>query len=698
MKLVITEKPSVARILSVVLKSNERKDGFFIGNDYIISWCIGHLVNFAKAENYNENYAKWRYSDLPIIPKDWKYIVSSDKAKQMNLLSELMNRKDINVIINACDAGREGELIFRLVYEYCKCKKTIKRLWISSMEESSIINGFNNLHSGDNYNKLYESALCRTKADWIVGINATRLFSILYGETLNIGRVQSPTLALIVKREQEIVKFIKEPFYIPEIDLKDFKAVGERLKDKSLAEDVILSCNGKSAFVKSISKQKKSISCPKLFDLTTLQREANQIFGYTAQQTIDYAQSLYEKKVITYPRTDSRYLTHDMENNLKSLIKSVSLVIPFLNSMKLSKNINQVIDSSKVTDHHAIIPTNYITTMDISSLPTGERNILYMINNRLICAVGDKSEYNETIITIECNGYIFMSKCKNIINQGFQLIDKIFKSYCKVQSDVDNIFEPLELPETINGKIFNNVVVNLKEGYTFPPKLYTEDTLLKAMETAGTQELIPDVERKGLGTSATRAGIIEKLIKSEFIERKGKNLLSTTKGKNLIAVLPDILISPSLTVEWENKLKYIEQGNLTQKEFMEDIYNFIIKIVDENTIPNNKYKLLFTSNQNNNIKHIGICPCCKNQILENNKGFFCENKACKFAVWKNNIFFKSKKIELTKDIINTLLKEGRIFMPKLYSEKTGKDYSATIILEDSSKYVNFKIEFNSNKN
>lgn len=387
-----------------------------------------------------------------------------------------------------------------------------------------------------------------------------------------------------------------------------------------------------------------------------------------------------------------------MENNLKSLIKSVSLVIPFLNSMKLSKNINQVIDSSKVTDHHAIIPTNYITTMDISSLPTGERNILYMINNRLICAVGDKSEYNETIITIECNGYIFMSKCKNIINQGFQLIDKIFKSYCKVQSDVDNIFEPLELPETINGKIFNNVVVNLKEGYTFPPKLYTEDTLLKAMETAGTQELIPDVERKGLGTSATRAGIIEKLIKSEFIERKGKNLLSTTKGKNLIAVLPDILISPSLTVEWENKLKYIEQGNLTQKEFMEDIYNFIIKIVDENTIPNNKYKLLFTSNQNNNIKHIGICPCCKNQILENNKGFFCENKACKFAVWKNNIFFKSKKIELTRDIINTLLKEGRIFMPKLYSEKTGKDYSATIILEDSSKYVNFKIEFNSNKN
>lgn len=694
MKLVITEKPSVAKTISAVLKAKELKDGFFIGNGYIISWCIGHLLSLARAESYDEKYAKWRYADLPIIPKDYKYTVSSDKEKQIKVLVELMKRDDVENVINACDSGREGELIFRLVYEHGKCKKPIKRLWISSMEELAITDGFNNLHDGSNYDNLHQSALCRTRADWIVGINATRLFSVLYGETLNVGRVQSPTLSLIVNREQEIAKFIKEPFYVPEIDCKTFKATGEKIKNKQEAENVMCACNDKSAFVKSISKSGKYTSPPKLFDLTTLQREANRIFGYTAQQTLDYVQSLYEKKLSTYPRTDSRYLTTDMENSLNYLINKVAITIPFLNKINLNINSSQVVDNSKVTDHHAIIPTMSISSSNISSLPSGELNILNMICTRLATALDNKYEYEESIAVIECNGYIFKTKGKIIINEGFRLIDKMFKSHykCEDKDSVEN--ENIELPQIFEGEKFDNITAVIKEKFTTPPKSYTEDTLLKAMELAGTEELVEDIERKGLGTPATRAGIIEKLVKTEFINRQGKKLLPTEKGINLISILPDTLKSSSLTAEWENKLKNIEQGKLGQSEFMNDICDFTSQLIRENSTPKEEYKSLFTSNSNNHLESVGICPRCKNKILESKKIFVCENKSCEFILWKDSIFFKSKKVELTKSIVSTLLAEGRIFMPKLYSQKTGKTYSANIVLDDTGgKYVNFKMEF-----
>jgi len=691
-KLIIAEKPSVAKTISDVLKCKEKKDGFFIGNGYIVSWCIGHLIELANPENYDKTLLRWRYQDLPIIPESWKYSAAQDKGKQIKLLSELMNRNDVDIVINACDAGREGELIFRLVYHYCKCKKTIKRLWISSMEESAVLNGFNNLRSSSDYDNLYQSALCRARADWIVGINATRLFSILYDETLNVGRVQSPTLALIVEREQKIKNFVKEPFYIPQIDCKTFKAIGDVITDKKSAESVISDCNNKTAIIKSIDKQKKSISCNKLFDLTTLQREANRIFGYTAQQTLDYAQTLYEKKLTTYPRTDSRFLTSDMENSLNSLVESVLSAIPFFNSIKPIINTKHVIDNSKVTDHHAIIPTVSITKTNISSLPKGEMNILYMICVCLVCAVGDKCEYEETIVNVECGGHIFTAKGKTIINKGFKEADEAFRKYLKNQIEDTNC-ENIELPEIKDEEIIENTTVTLKEGFTSPPTSHTEDTLLKAMETAGTDELVKDAERKGIGTPATRAGIIEKLVKSNFIERKGKKLLPTKKGENLISILPGTLKSPYLTAEWENKLKNIEQGKITADDFMNGINAFITEIIEENSIPKQEYKTLFSTNQISS-EPVGICPRCKNHIYENKRGFFCENKACEFAIWKENVFFSSKRVKVTREIAIELLTKGYVFMPKLYSEKMGKNYSANIYLNDSGgKYVSFRLEF-----
>lgn len=694
-KLVIAEKPSVAKSIADVIGSKERKDGFFIGNGYIVSWCIGHLITLANAESYDKTFSKWHYHDLPIIPDNWKYSVSENKTKQIELLSELLNRSDIDIVINACDAGREGELIFRLVYDYCKCEKSVKRLWISSMEERAVSEGFNNLKSGTEYDNLYKSALCRAKADWIVGINATRLFSILYDDTLNVGRVQSPTLALIAERERDISKFVKEPFYMPVIECDTFTAAGEKTKDKKSVEKIIADCDGKPIVIKSVEKQRKTISCYKLFDLTSLQREANRIFGYTAQQTLDYVQSLYEKKLTTYPRTDSRYLTSDMEKGIPPLAEIVCSSVTFLSSIKLAVNAKQVIDNSKVTDHHAIIPTESIKNADISSLPAGEKNILYMICTRLVCAVGDKCEYEETVINIECDGNIFTAKGRMIINNGFKAADKAFKDYYKHQEE--NISENAVLTDFAEGEILHNAAVGMREGFTSPPKYYTEDTLLKAMETAGTDELTENAERKGIGTPATRAGIIEKLVKSNFIERKGKNLLPTQKGINLISVLPDRLKSTYLTAEWENKLKNVEYGKLSADEFINGIRDFITEIIAENTVPKQEYKSLFSSNQINN-ELVGICPRCKNKVYENKRGFFCENKACEFALWKENVFFNSKCVKLTRDIVETLLKEGRIFMPELYSEKMKKTYSATIYLNDSGgKYVSFKLDFSNPK-
>ncbi|MCL2816073.1 MAG: DNA topoisomerase 3 [Oscillospiraceae bacterium] len=699
MKLVLAEKPSVGASIAAVLNAKKREDGFFIGsNGYIVSWCVGHLVEFAQADEYDLKYAKWKYADLPIIPAEWKYNIAKDKKKQLKIISDLMKRSDVDTVICATDAGREGELIFRLVYEYCKCKKPIQRLWISSMEEKAIADGFRNLKDGSEYDRLYKSALCRAQADWIVGINATRLFSVLYNATLNVGRVQSPTLALIVEREKEINAFVKEPFYTVELDCHSFTASGEKLKDRQAAEDIQAVCDGKTARITSVEKQEKSMLPPKLYDLTTLQREANRLYGFTSQQTLDYAQSLYEKKLATYPRTDSRYLTEDMAAGLPALIYDVAGAVPFTKGLSPFVDVRRVVDNKKVTDHHAIIPTQTMTKTDLSSLPTGEREILYMIAVRLICAVGDKHVYNETTVTVECENYIFKAKGKNVLKDGWKAVEQTFKDSLKNKPDDDGD-DDKALPELNKGQVFEKVKAEVREGFTTPPKHFTEDTLLSAMECAGDFSDIPDAERKGLGTPATRAAIIEKLVKTGFIERQKKSLIPLQKGISLITVLPEVIKSPALTANWEGMLKQIEKGEISNADFMDGIVDLTDGLVKTNSAPNPEYASLFGTPRQLQGEALGLCPRCGKSVYDGGKGFFCENKTCGFSLWKDNKFFTAKKKMLTAEIAAVLLKEGRVHMTGLYSEKTGKTYNAVITLDDSGgKWVNFKMEFENKKN
>lgn len=690
MKLVIAEKPSVAQSIGAVLGANSRKDGYMEGSGYIVTWCVGHLVELAPAHLYDEKYTRWQYKDLPILPQDWKYIISRGKEKQMKIIDQLMKRTEVKEIIAATDSGREGELIFRLVYGKLRCKKPIKRLWISSMEESAIAKGFENLRNGADYELLYESALCRAKADWIVGINATRLFSVLYGQTLNVGRVMTPTLAMIVERETSISEFKVEPFYIVELNCDDFILSSGRIKDKEIAETLCKSCNGESITIEKVEEKEKIEKPPKLYDLTTLQREANRQLGFTANQTLEYTQSLYEKKLVTYPRTDSRYLTEDMKESIPALINiNAGIFLP--QDTNLPMNIGQVIDNSKVSDHHGIITTIGIGSYDIHSLPYGEKEILKMIAIGLICAVGDNHRYAETIITANCNKTIFTAKGRTVIEDGFKAVENLDLKNKKKASKVD---KNKALPPISQGEVFT-AKASIKEGKTSPPKHYTDDTLLSAMENAN--NALEDMERKGIGTPATRAGILEKLIKTGFAERKGdkkaKHFIPTHKGISLITILPEIIQSPILTAEWEEKLKQIEQGNLSPDEFLQEINEMIESLVKTYEVIKGTDNL-FPSNK----KGIGNCPRCGGNVVENRKGFCCGNKDCAFALWKENKFFTMKKKTLTKEIAIKLLKEGRVKLTGCYSEKTGKTYDAIVILDDNSgKYVNFKIEFPTKK-
>lgn len=578
MKLVITEKPSVAFAVAKALNVSGRKNGYIEGGDYIITWCIGHLVNLADPSAYNSDFAKWNYEDLPIIPDNFIYKVYPDKQKQFKTVKELMHRKDVSEVINACDAGREGELIFRLVYNQAKCKKKYMRLWISSMEESAIKSGFDNLHDGGEYENLYKSALCRLWADWLVGINATRLFSLLYRKTLNIGRVQTPTLALIVDRDNTINFFKPEKYYATGIEAEGVKATGIHLDSDEKKTEFLTACEHSQAVCTSIKKEQKTEKPPKLFDLTTLQREANKIYGYTAKQTLDYAQSLYEKKLLTYPRTDSRYLTEDMADTVKSIIDTAATLSPFDALKEFKTDIVPLLNNSKVSDHHAIIPTLELIKTDISQIPQGEQSILRLVIYKLLCAVSEPFIYEITTAKIECGGYEFSVKGKIVIKEGFKEIEKLFNS---TQSNEDDG----EFPELYEGQTFENVKVHTEERQTTPPSQYTEDTLLSAMEHTGAKETNADAERKGLGTPATRAAIIEKIINTGFAERKGKQIIPTQKGGLLISVLPDALISAARTAEWENKLTQIAKGQENAQDFMQGISAELKRLV--NTYPCN---------------------------------------------------------------------------------------------------------------
>lgn len=694
MKLVIAEKPSVAMSLAAVLGAMERKDGYLEGPGYLVSWCVGHLLELAQPEAYKEQYAKWRYEDLPILPENWKYEVPKDKKTQLALLCRLMKDKRVDSVVCATDAGREGELIFRLVYEYAGCNKPMERLWISSMEDAAIREGFDHLRPGSDYDKLYDAAVCRAGADWLIGINATRLFSVLYGVTLNVGRVMSPTLALLVQRESDIESFISKPFYVPEITCGGFTASGEKMTERSEAEKIRMDCDHNSAFVRSVEKQVKTIQPPRLYDLTTLQRECNRIYGYTAQQTLDYVQSLYEKKLATYPRTDSQYLTKDMQATAASLILWLRDNMPFGKGCAGEPDIDRVTDDSKVTDHHAIIPTVEIARTDLSELPSGERDVLTLLAVRLLCATTQANRFEAVTAMLDCQGYTFTAKGKTILQSGWKEVERIHRMSIRQSETEHRENEDAALPVLKEGQTFETVSASLREGKTSPPKHYTEDTLLSAMETAGAEDMPDDAKRKGLGTPATRAATLEKLVSAGFVQRKKKQLISTEKGRNLIAVLPDNIKSPILTAEWESMLKQVEHGELSATSFMDQIADMSRTLVKEHTAPEKRFADLFPSSRETAHEAVGVCPRCGAPVYEGKKGFFCDNRECSFALWKDNRFFSSKKKSITKSVAAALLKEGRISMSGLYSEKTGKTYDAEVILDDTGgKYVNFKLEF-----
>ena len=698
MNLVIAEKPSVAMSLAAVLGANEKKDGYMEGGGYMVSWCVGHLLELAQPEAYGEQYARWRYGDLPLLPETWKYEVPKDKKKQLDLLCRLMKDKRVDSVVCATDAGREGELIFRLVYQYAGCKKLMERLWISSLEDAAILDGFEHLRPGSDYDKLYDAAVCRAGADWLVGINATRLFSVLYGVTLNVGRVMSPTLALLVQREADIQAFTSKPFYVPEIACGGFTASGEKLSGKNEAEKIRMDCDGQAASVLSVEKQVKTVQPPRLYDLTTLQRECNRIYGYTAQQTLDYVQSLYEKKLATYPRTDSQYLTEDMQATAASLVLWLREHMPFGKGCAREPDIDRVTDGSKVTDHHAIIPTVEIARTDLSELPSGERDVLTLIAARLLSATAQAHRFEAVTAVLDCQGNSFSAKGKTVLQAGWKEVERLYRMGLKESKPEDDENTDASLPMLQEGQIFETVSASVREGKTSPPKHYTEDSLLAAMETAGAGDMPEDAERKGLGTPATRAAILEKLVSAGFVDRKKKQLIPTEKGTNLILVLPDNIKSPTLTAEWESMLKQVERGELAAKSFMQQIADMSRTLVKEHTAPEERFAGLFPDAKGNGREAVGTCPRCGGTVYEGKKGFFCDNRDCAFVLWKDNKFFSGKKKSITKSVAAALLKEGRVSMSGLYSEKTGKTYDAVVLLDDTGgKYVNFRLEFPAKK-
>jgi len=676
-RLVIAEKPSVAQSIAAVLGAKQRRDGYLEGGGHIVSWCFGHLAELADAAVYNADYAKWSLKDLPIVPYSYRFIVREDKRKQFDVLRALLRREDVSEVINACDAGREGELIFRTVYCLSGCSKPMRRLWISSMEDDAIRDGFQQLRPGRDYDGLHQSALCRAKADWLVGINATRYFSLTYGRTLNIGRVMSPTLALLVQREAEIAAFQPEPFYTVQLDC-GVAAASERMKDREAADRIAADCKAVMALVKAVERKEKTEKAPALYDLTALQREANRILGYTAQQTLDYLQALYEKKLCTYPRTDSRYLPDDMEASVPAIVSAAAAVC----STEAPETVRakQVCNSKKVSDHHAIVPTVSAGKADISVLPLGEREVLKLAARGVLRAVSDVHRCAETVITLECAGHSFTAKGKTILAPGW-------KAYEQEQPE-----KATALPEVAEDQTLPVSAVSVKAGKTSPPKHFTEDTLLSAMESAGAKDMPEDAERKGIGTPATRASIIEKLVSSGFVERKKSkkiaSLLPTATGTALITVLPEQLQSPQLTAEWEHRLKEIEGGQLAPDRFMDGIAAMLSELIQTyRPIPG--AEVLFPTGRD----AVGKCPRCGADVSETPKGFFCENRSCTFALWKNSKFFSAKKKALTKSLAAELLKSGRAPLKGCWSEKTGKTYDAVVGLEDGGQRVGYKLVF-----
>ena len=687
-KLIVTEKPSVAISYAKILGVHGRQDGYLEGNGYLVSWCVGHLVELAPPSAYGAQYVKWNIADLPILPEKWQYLVSASTKKQFGILKKLMHRADVNTVVNSCDAGREGELIFRLVYEQAGCKKPVSRLWLSSMEDSAVRAGFANLKPSTEYDALYQAALCRERADWMVGINCSRLFSCLYGRPLAVGRVMTPTLAMTVEREAAIAAFVPKKFYTVALELTSgFVASSRRISEKAAAEKLLAGCREEMvSTIQKITRKEKAENPPPLYDLTTLQRDANRLLGYSAQQTLDYVQSLYEKQLTTYPRTDSYYIADEDEEMLEELAEELEDFLGFV-SEDADDDVprtRRTVNRQKVTDHHAILPTRSMLQADLDALPKGERNILKLIIARTLMAVSKPFRYLETLLTTECAGEEFTAKGKEILEEGWKAVER------KVLADILNRkreFTALPQVEESECGILN---AELKEGQTSPPKHFTEDTLLHSMETASADSMPEGVERQGIGTPATRAATIEKLVQKGFLERKGdkktKVLLPTDKGKALITVMPEEIQSADMTADWETKLLRVERGEMEPETFMTEINDMISSLV--NTTEAVKGASALMKN-----KVIGVCPNCGNSVVEREKGYFCENRECRFVLWKDNAFFKRLGKRMDAHVADRLLRDGRVRLKDCKSSK-GKTYNATVLLStEADGRSKFSLEF-----
>ena len=686
--MIVTEKPSVAISYAKILGVHGRQDGYLEGNGYLVSWCVGHLVELAPPSAYGEQYVKWNIADLPILPEKWQYLVSASTKKQFGILKKLMHRADVNTVVNSCDAGREGELIFRLVYEQAGCKKPVSRLWLSSMEDSAVRAGFANLKPSTEYDALYQAALCRERADWMVGINCSRLFSCLYGRPLAVGRVMTPTLAMTVEREAAIAAFVPKKFYTVALELTSgFVASSRRISEKAAAEKLLAGCREEMvSTIQKITRKEKAENPPPLYDLTTLQRDANRLLGYSAQQTLDYVQSLYEKQLTTYPRTDSCYIADEDEEMLEELAEELEDFLGFV-SEDADDDVprtRRTVNRQKVTDHHAILPTRSMLQADLDALPKGERNILKLIIARTLMAVSKPFRYLETLLTTECAGEEFTAKGKEILEEGWKAVER------KVLADILNRkreFTALPQVEESECGILN---AELKEGQTSPPKHFTEDTLLHSMETASADSMPEGVERQGIGTPATRAATIEKLVQKGFLERKGdkktKVLLPTDKGKALITVMPEEIQSADMTADWETKLLRVERGEMEPETFMTEINDMISSLV--NTTEAVKGASALMKN-----KVIGVCPNCGNSVVEREKGYFCENRECRFVLWKDNAFFKRLGKRMDAHVADRLLRDGRVRLKDCKSSK-GKTYNATVLLStEADGRSKFSLEF-----
>ncbi len=687
--LVIAEKPSVAQSYAKNLSAYKKQDGYMEGENCLVSWCLGHLAEYARPEEYDERYAKWQFDDLPIIPEKWKLQVSADKKKQFSVLKELMNREDIEYLVNGCDAGREGELIFQRVYDLSGCRKPVRRLWISSMEDEAIRNGFHEMKDAGFYSNLCMAAVCRAQADWLIGMNATRAYTTKYYKKLVVGRVQTPTLAMLTERQDRIEHFQKETFYRVELTDGKLVAVSENITNKADAELLAALCDGSEVIITELKREQKKVSPPKLYDLTSLQREANRYFGFTAKKTLDLLQELYEEKLVTYPRTDSRFVTEDMIGTVEELAGKMPLMLPFVEYGQLGHNIKRVVNNEKVSDHHAILPTKEAVEKGIMDLSVDKKNLMILIGQQVLQAVGEDYLYEQTDVTVNCQKNEFTARGKTAVQMGFKDVEKAFRSH-RVKTEKEDSDRQLEIPYGYQkGMQLFNVKAETSIHYTSPPKSFNEDTLLAAMETAGNKEFDEKTEKKGLGTPATRASTIEKLVASGYAQRKGKQIIPTAEGRELIRVMPENLKSAGLTAEWENRLLLMERGELNGEEFMDDIVAMLEEILNGcRKIPEEERNRFQTAKE-----LIGKCPVCGSDIFEGKRNFYCSNRQCDFALWKDNRFLEGMEKKLDKKMAKELLDKACTHIKGLYSKKKDARFDADLLMTLENGKPKFHLEF-----